>query len=106
MGLASKPILLVGSIPGANASEVFSACGPALGAEVAALPDGETGNRRIWVTFLAATVLDKHPHIHAINRPKPVGSIENEWRTPAEDWVPSSFDDLWFFSVDEGIEQY
>lgn len=99
-----KPILLVGSIPGDSAGEVFHACGPALGDKVMAVPDGETGNRRIWVTYLAATLLDPHPEISALNRPKPVGSIENEWRTPEEDWVPSSFDDLWFFAVNEGVE--
>ena len=78
----ARPILLVGSIPGDDAGAVFRACGPALGEQVASFPDGETGKRRVWVTFLAATVLDPHPHIHAINRPKPIGSIENEWRTP------------------------
>ena len=62
------------------------------------------GKRRIWVTFLAATVLDPHPHVHALNRPKPVGSIENEWRRADEDWVPSSFEDLWFFSVDKDVD--
>lgn len=99
-----KPILLVGSIPGENAAGVFESCGPTLSNHVAAMPDGETGMRRIWVTFLAATVLDPHPHIQALNRPKPLGTIENEWRVPGEDWVPSSFDDLWFFSVDETVD--
>ena len=99
-----KPILLVGSIPGDDAEAVFRACGPALGDRIAAIPDGETGQRRIWVTFLAATVLNPHPHINAINRPKPLGSIENEWRTEGEDWVPSSFDDMWFFAVDAEID--
>jgi len=98
-----KPILLVGSIPGDTAEAVFRACAPALGSHVAALPDGETGQRHIWVTFLAATVLDPHPHINAVNRPRPLGSIDNEWRAEGEDWVPSSFDDMWFFAVDENV---
>ena len=59
---------------------------------------------RIWVTYLAATLLDPHPNIKALNRPKPVGSIDNEWRTADEDWVPSSFEDLWFFSVDPNVD--
>lgn len=99
-----KPVLLVGSIPGEDAASVFRACGPALGDRVAAIPDGETGKRRIWVVFIAATVLDPHPHVHALNRPRPVGSIENEWRTEAEDFVPSAFDDMWAFSVDDGVD--
>ena len=99
------PILLVGSIPGDNAEAVFRSCGPLLSDHIASLPDGETGVRRVWVVFIAATVLDPHPDIVALNRPKPVGSIENEWRTPEEHWVPSSFDDLWFFDVKEGVDE-
>jgi hypothetical protein len=102
--LSDKPILLVGSIPGDNAEAVFRACGPVLGDRVAALPDGETGNRFAWVTFLAATLLDPDPRLRAINRPKPVGSIDNEWRTPEQAWVPSSFDDLWLFTVADDAE--
>ena len=68
------------------------------------MPDGETGQRHIWVTFLAATVLDPHPHIHAVNRPKPLGSIANEWRGEGEGWVPSSFEDMWCFTVEEEVE--
>ncbi|MGE0484988.1 MAG: hypothetical protein AB7Q81_12675 [Gammaproteobacteria bacterium] len=96
----AQPVLLVGSVPEANAEAVFRTCGTALGDKVLALPDGETGQRRSWVTFLAATILDRHPHIHALNRPRPVGSIDNEWRTADEDWVPSSFDDMWSFEVE------
>ena len=102
--MLESPVLLVGSVPGDNAESVFRSCGPILGDRVRALPDGETGKRRIWVNFIAAEVLDKHPHVKAINRPKPIGSIENEWRTATEDWVPSSFDDLWFFAVDPAVE--
>lgn len=99
-----QPILLVGSIPGENTEAVFRSCGPALGDHVCAMPDGETGIRRVWVTYIAAKVFDTHPHLEAINRPKPIGSIENEWRTEAESFVPSSFDDLWFFVVDPNVD--
>lgn len=103
--MSDHPIHLVGSVPGENAEEVFRACGPVLGDRIAAMPDGETGTRRIWVVFLAFSVLDTHPDIESVLRPKPVGSIDNEWRRPGEDWVPSGFDDLWFFKVREGIEE-
>ena len=76
-----QPILLVGSIPGDDAEAVFRACGPALGEHVRAIPDGETGLRRVWVNFIAATVLNTHPSIRSVSQPKPVGSIANEWRT-------------------------
>jgi hypothetical protein len=41
-----QPILLVGSIPGDDAEAVFRACGPALGEDVRAIPDGETDRSR------------------------------------------------------------
>ena len=99
-----QPILLVGSIPGQNAESVFRACGPALGDHVNAMPDGETGLRRVWVNFIAASLFDTHPQMQAITRPKPVGSIENEWRTEEESFVPSSFEDMWFFVVNPDVE--
>jgi hypothetical protein len=99
-----QPILLVGSIPGDDAEAVFRACGPALGEHVRAIPDGETGLRRVWVNFIAATVLNTHPSIRSVSQPKPVGSIANEWRTEAEAFVPSSFEDMWFFVVDPTVE--
>jgi hypothetical protein len=100
----NQPILLVGSIPGGDAESVFRACGPALGEHVIAIPDGETGLRRVWVNFIAASVLNTHPSIRSVSQPKPVGSIENEWRTEAEAFVPSSFDDMWFFVVEPSVE--
>ena len=102
--MSRYPIHLVGSIPGDNAEAVFRACAPVLGDKIAAIPDGETGTRRIWVVFLAFSVFDKHPEIESVIRPKPVGSIDNEWRHAGEDWVPSGFDDLWFFRVRDGVE--
>jgi hypothetical protein len=103
--MVEYPIHLVGSIPGADAETVFRACGPVLGNRVAAMPDGETGTRRVWVVFLAFSVFDRHPDIESVSRPKPIGSIDNEWRRPDEDWVPSAFDDLWFFKVRDGVEK-
>jgi len=98
------PIHLVGSIPGADAEAVFRACGPRLGDSVASMPDGETGVRRIWVVYLAHKVFDPHPDIEATVRPKPVGAIDPEWRRPGEDWVPSSFHDMWLFKVRDGVD--
>lgn len=98
-----KPIHLVGGIHGADAEAVFRACGPVLGTRISALPDGETGRRRSWVAFLAQGALDSHPDLHAVSRPKPVGSVENDPRGPDDDWVPSGWDDYWSFSVADGV---
>ena len=102
--MSQYPIHLVGSIPGDDAESVFRACAPVLGDTIAAIPDGETGTRRVWVVFLAYNVFDRHPDIESVSRPKPIGAIENEWRHPDEHWVPSGFDDLWFFRVRDGID--
>ena len=98
-----KPIHFVGGIPGADAEAVFRSCGPVLGDRIAALPDGETGRRRSWIAFLAQGALDQHPHLNAVSRPKPVGSVENDVRGPGDDWVPSGWDDYWSFSVEPGV---
>ena len=45
-------IYLVGSVPLANAQAVFTAVGSALGARIKQIPDGETGERLDWITWL------------------------------------------------------
>ena len=49
-------VLLVGSIPGSDAEQVMQFCAGELGDNVSFLPDGETGFRKMWINFLAATV--------------------------------------------------
>jgi hypothetical protein len=43
---------LVGSVPLANAAEVFETVSAALGPRIRRLPDGETGERSDWITWL------------------------------------------------------
>ena len=43
---------LVGSVPLANAEAVFSAVSAALGPRLKRIPDGETGPRSDWITWL------------------------------------------------------
>jgi hypothetical protein len=43
---------LVGSVPLANAAEVFETVSAALGPRIKRLPDGETGERGDWITWL------------------------------------------------------
>ena len=47
-----RKIHLVGSVPMANARDVFETVSTALGARVKRLPDGETGERGDWITWL------------------------------------------------------
>jgi hypothetical protein len=53
-------IYLVGSVPMANATEVFEKVSAALGPRIKRLPDGETGARGDWITWLEP-VFAEHP---------------------------------------------
>jgi hypothetical protein len=48
----SRNIYLVGSVPMASAAEVFETVSAALGPRIKWLPDGETGPRGDWITWL------------------------------------------------------
>jgi hypothetical protein len=56
----SRNIYLVGSVPIADASEVFEKVSAALGPRIKRLPDGETGARGDWITWLEP-VFSEHP---------------------------------------------
>jgi hypothetical protein len=56
----ARDIYLVGSVPMANAAEVFEKVSAALGPRVKRLPDGETGVRGDWITWLEP-VFSNHP---------------------------------------------
>ncbi len=47
-----RDVHLVGSVPGANAAEVFETVSAALGSRLKRIPDGETGERADWITWL------------------------------------------------------
>jgi hypothetical protein len=48
----ARNVHLVGSVPLANAEAVFETVSAALGARITRLPDGETGARSDWITWL------------------------------------------------------
>lgn len=56
----ARNIHLVGSVPLANAQEVFETVSAALGPRIKRLPDGETGERGDWITWLEP-VFAEHP---------------------------------------------
>lgn len=47
--MTTRPVLLVGSVPLADADAVFAAVGAALGPALRRVPDGETGERKGWI---------------------------------------------------------
>lgn len=56
----ARNVYLVGSVPLASASEVFETVSATLGPRIKRLPDGETGPRSDWITWLEP-VFAEHP---------------------------------------------
>jgi hypothetical protein len=56
----ARNVYLVGSVPLASAGEVFETVSAALGQRLKRLPDGETGERGDWITWLEP-VFAEHP---------------------------------------------
>jgi hypothetical protein len=56
----ARDIYLVGSVPMADPTEVFEKVSAALGPRIKRLPDGETGARSDWITWLEP-VFAEHP---------------------------------------------
>ncbi|MFT4564213.1 MAG: hypothetical protein ACI9BW_003976 [Gammaproteobacteria bacterium] len=105
MSRMNNRVLLVGSIPGENATDAMAACGAELGDYLDCVPDGETGARRIWINFLAASTYHDHPLIETINRPIPIDlKHPDEWRSASETWAPRGYSDHWQFGVKPGVD--
>ncbi len=88
-------LLLVGSVPLPTAEGVMTRCAQAFGTHLAALPDGETGDRRYWVTRLHFRVFNGHQDIETVQRPRPDDGIER--------LIPHGIEDIWKFRVKPGI---
>ena len=50
--MISHDVYLVGSVPMADAEQVFETVSAAFGSELKRIPDGETGDRADWITWL------------------------------------------------------
>lgn len=62
---------LVGSVPLNNSEEVFKTVTASLGPHLRRLPDGETGERRIWVGYVSK-MLSSHPDLEVDNSVPPL----------------------------------
>ncbi|NQU71923.1 MAG: hypothetical protein HQ514_15320 [Rhodospirillales bacterium] len=60
-------IHIVGSVPLADAETVFGTIGRTLGSKVLRIPDGETGDRLDWISWLAG-LFDAHPDFERVER--------------------------------------
>jgi len=94
----SNELLLVGSIPLDTPQEVFEAFGAPLGKYLFAMPDGEVGPRRHWISRVHYQVLAGHPELEVVQRPKPdEQGVERQF--------PRNAADAWWFKVKDGVKQ-
>ena len=107
MSRVNGSVLLVGSVPGRDAREAMRFCAQELGDRLSFLPDGETGFRKIWINFLAATIYDANDALDTINRPEAVNPDDpDEWRQASDYWVPRGYHDHWQFRIRENSQVY
>ena len=92
-----QDVLLVGSIPLDTAEEVFRSFGGPLGSSLNAMPDGEVGPRRHWISRIHYQVLSGHPELEAVRRPQPENGVERLF--------PRNAADSWLFKVKDGVER-
>ncbi|MQA13836.1 MAG: hypothetical protein GEV09_06560 [Pseudonocardiaceae bacterium] len=88
----SAAVLLVGSVPLTSTEEVLHACGDGLGDLAVGVPDGEVGDRSLWVIFQAYRIFHEHPQLETIQRP-----------APDYNWRPAGLHDIWQFRMREGV---
>ena len=100
MSRMKNKVLVVGSIPGRDAAEAMRTCAAGIGSYLDCVPDGETGIRRLWINYLAATIYDGNSALETVNRPLPVDPEHvDEWRNLGEDWAPRGYEDHWQFRL-------
>lgn len=94
--LADAPLLLVGSLALDNEDQVFDQCGRLLSDVLFAMPDGETGERAIWVCYEAKGLYKPHPDIVTLSEP------QDEQGNPQP--FPSFLFDCWNLTVADGVD--
>jgi hypothetical protein len=91
-------LLLVGSIPLDTPQEVFQTFGAPLGKYLYAIPDGEVGPRRNWISRVHYQVLAAHPELEVVQHPAPdENGVERQ--------VPKNVTDAWWFKVKDGVKR-
>jgi hypothetical protein len=93
----SREVLLIGSIPLDTAEEVFRTFGASLGPSLAAMPDGEVGPRKHWISRVHYQVLSGHAELETVRRPQPENGVER--------LNPRNAADSWQFKVKDGVER-
>ena len=96
--MSGDELLLVGSIPFDTPEEVFASFGAPLGKYLSAMPDGEVGPRRHWISRVHYQVLAAHPELEVVQQPAPdENGVERQH--------PRNAADAWWFKVKDGVKQ-
>jgi hypothetical protein len=93
----NEDVLLVGSIPLDTADDVFRTFGATLGTSLKAMPDGEVGPRKHWISRIHYQVLAGHAELETLRRPAPDDGVER--------LNPRNAGDSWLFKVKDGVER-
>jgi hypothetical protein len=99
---SARCVHLVGSLPFESAEEALRRCGEGLGEMVTSLPDGETGERKMWVNYLPEQIYTSHPDLEETHRPDPEAFEAPEHPDPDS---PPAMDDpeaQWLFRTKPG----
>ncbi|HEX4407832.1 MAG TPA: hypothetical protein VH206_03565 [Xanthobacteraceae bacterium] len=93
----SSELLLVGSIPFDTPQEVFETFGAPLAPYLFAIPDGEVGPRRHWISRVHYQILAAHPELEVVQHPAPdANGVEQQH--------PRNAGDAWWFKVRDGVK--
>jgi hypothetical protein len=100
--VSASQLLLCGSVPMTSAEEVFDTCGPLFGDVVSAIPDGETGERSVWIMYEAYRLFRPHPDVQTERRPAPKSNLFGI-EGPLPEWLPAHLWDCWEFRLKPGV---
>jgi hypothetical protein len=94
MNKASRPLLLVGGLPGEDTESILRTVAPVVGDLVFGLTDGEPGVRRMWVGAVAVRVWADHPALQLVRKPRGAPGLGAG--------VPADYDDFWLYRTKPG----
>jgi hypothetical protein len=99
-----RDVHLVGSVPGTGAADVFERVGAALGTRLKRIPDGETGARQDWISWLepvfsSSAALEKSDEVFRVHA---TASPRTRYRLKAGHSVADvTFDNLFYADIAE-----
>jgi hypothetical protein len=96
-------VLFVGSLPFVNTEEAFRQCAR-MGSDVTCLPDGETGERKMWINYLPEQILSSHPDLEETHRPDPEFFNHPDSDDDPESPPGMTTDEAWLFRIKPGVE--